>query len=241
MELILWRHAEAADGGADLERPLTAHGRRQAQQMAEWLESRLPKDLRSPFRKIVRAVRGAEAIQLALEYRPSAISLDVFLPDMLGWSVLSHLKKTSQTRHIPVQIVTLDENRQHGLARGAFAYLTKPVSSEAIGAALARIKDFAKPRRKRLLVVEDDAAEQLGIKELLAHDDIEIECVGTGGAALESLRAVSCAKLQEPEPGRIIRRTPRRRAQSKQRKQQQRPYDEQRLRPVPCVQVHKQS
>ncbi len=141
--------------------------------------------------KILHAGRGAEAIQLALEYRPSAISLDVFLPDMLGWSVLSYLKKDSRTRHIPVQIVTLDENRQHGLARGAFAYLTKPATSEGIGSALARIKEFSKPRRKRLLVVEDDSAERIGITELLGHDDIEIESVATGGAALESLQASS--------------------------------------------------
>ncbi len=141
--------------------------------------------------KILRAVRGAEAIQQALAYQPSAISIDVFLSDMLGWSVLSNLKKDSRTRHIPVQIVTLDENRQDGLARGAFAYLTKPTSSEGIGAALARIKEFVKPRRRRLLVVEDDSAERLGITELLGHDDIEIESVGTGGAALESLRASS--------------------------------------------------
>ena len=139
--------------------------------------------------KVVRAVRGAEAIQLALDYQPSAVSLDVFLPDMLGWTVLGQLKKSPQTRHIPVQIVTLDENRRDGLARGAFDYLTKPASSEELGAALAKIKEFAKPRRKRLLVVEDDSAEQIGITELLGHDDIEIESVATGGAALESMRA----------------------------------------------------
>ena len=55
------------------------------------------------------------------QYRPTAISLDVFLPDMLGWTVLSQLKQDPATRHIPVQIVTLDEDRQHGLARGAFS------------------------------------------------------------------------------------------------------------------------
>ena len=61
MELILWRHAEAADGGADLERPLTAHGRRQAQRMAQWLGTRLPKDLRilvSPARRAKETARA---------------------------------------------------------------------------------------------------------------------------------------------------------------------------------------
>ena len=72
------------------------------------------------------AQRGADALALAREYHPTAISLDVFLPDMLGWTVLSQLKQNPATRHIPVQIVTLDEDRQHGLARGAFSFITKP-------------------------------------------------------------------------------------------------------------------
>jgi CheY-like chemotaxis protein len=58
--------------------------------------------------KILIAVRGADALALAREYRPAAISLDVFLPDMLGWTVLSQLKQDPATRHIPVQIVTHD-------------------------------------------------------------------------------------------------------------------------------------
>ena len=71
--------------------------------------------------KVLVAMRGADALALAREYQPTAISLDVFLPDMLGWTVLSQLKQDPATRHIPVQIVTLDEDRQHGLARGAFS------------------------------------------------------------------------------------------------------------------------
>ena len=108
-------------------------------------------------------MRGADALDLAKQFQPTAISLDVFLPDMLGWTVLSQLKQNPLTRHIPVQIITLDEDRQHGLARGAFSFVTKPTTTEGVEAALARIKDYATPRRKRLLVVEDNAAEQLSI------------------------------------------------------------------------------
>ena len=125
--------------------------------------------------KVLVAMRGAEALALAREYRPTAVSLDVFLPDMLGWTVLSHLKQDPATRHIPVQMLTLDEDRQHGLARGAFAFVTKPTTTEGLEAALARIKAYAMPRRKRLLVVEDNAAEQLSIRELLGYDDIDID------------------------------------------------------------------
>ena len=77
-------------------------------------------------------MRGADALDLAKQYQPTAVSLDVFLPDMLGWTVLSQLKQNPLTRHIPVQIVTLDEDRQHGLARGAFSFVTKPTTPEGI-------------------------------------------------------------------------------------------------------------
>src|SRR5437867_5674050 len=139
--------------------------------------------------KVLVAMRGAEALALAREYHPMAVSLDVFLPDMLGWTVLNHLKQDPATRHIPVQMLTLDEDRQHGLARGAFAFVTKPTTTEGLEAALARIKEYAMPRRKRLLVVEDNAAEQLSIKELLGYDDIDIAVVGTGEEALTALHA----------------------------------------------------
>ncbi len=103
--------------------------------------------------------------------------------------MLSQLKQNAATRHIPVQIITLDEDKQHGLARGAFSFLNKPTTTEGLEDALAKIKAFAEPRRKRLLVVEDNPAEQLSVGALLAHDDIDIETVGSGSEALERLRA----------------------------------------------------
>ena len=142
--------------------------------------------------KALLAMRGDDALNLAKQYQPTAVSLDVFLPDMLGWNVLSQLKQNSLTRHIPVQIVTLDEDRQHGLARGAFSFVTKPTTREGIADALSRIKEFSAPRRKRLLVVEDNKAEQMSIRELLGHDDIEIVSAGTGDEALATLRDRPC-------------------------------------------------
>jgi CheY-like chemotaxis protein len=139
--------------------------------------------------KVVVAQRGADVPELALQYHVSAISLDVFLPDMLGWTLLTQLKQDPATRHIPVQMITVDEDRQHGLTSGAFSFMRKPARSEELTAAMARIKEFATPRRKRLLVVEDDAAEQLSIGALLAHDDIEIGTASSGADALEALRA----------------------------------------------------
>jgi HAMP domain-containing protein/CheY-like chemotaxis protein/signal transduction histidine kinase len=142
--------------------------------------------------KVLVANHGSDALDLAKQYQPAAISLDVFLPDMLGWTVLNQLKHNPLTRHIPVQVITLDEDRQHALARGAFSFVAKPTTTEGVSAALAQIKEFAKPRRKRLLIVEDDAAEQLSIRQLLAHDDIEILTSDSGNGALDLLRRTPC-------------------------------------------------
>src|SRR5947209_13757056 len=108
--------------------------------------------------KVLVAMRGAEALALAREFHPAAVSLDVFLPDMLGWTVLNHLKQDSSTRHIPVQMLTLDEDRLHGLARGAFSFVTKPTTPEGLRTAITRLKEYSTPRLKRLLVVEDNPA-----------------------------------------------------------------------------------
>ena len=141
--------------------------------------------------KVLVALRGAEALALAREFKPTAISLDVFLPDVLGWTVLNHLKQDPATRHIPVQMLTLDEDRNHGLARGAFAFVTKRSSPHELKSALTRIREYATPRRKRLLIVEDNPAEQLSIRELLGHDDIDVIVASTGSEALELVQKES--------------------------------------------------
>jgi len=147
--------------------------------------------------KVLAAATGADALALANDYHPTAISLDVFLPDMLGWTVLSQLKQSPATRHIPVQIVTLEDDRQHGLSRGAFSFITKPASTEGLQSAMSRIRDFSKPRRKQLLIVEDNPAESFSITELLGHHDIDIVTAGSGADALAILeeRGSDCVVL----------------------------------------------
>jgi CheY-like chemotaxis protein len=124
---------------------------------------------------------------LAREFHPTAVSLDVFLPDMLGWTVLNHFKQDPAMRHIPVQMLTLDEDRQHGLASGAFAYVTKPTTPGELEGAFLRIKEYTARSRKRLLVVEDDSGEQLSIRALLGHDDIDLAVAATGSEALTAV------------------------------------------------------
>ena len=151
--------------------------------------ARVLRDLsRDKDSKLLYARTGTEA---PCRWRGNTVPLrsrfDVFLPDMLGWTVLNHLKQDPSTRHIPIQMLTLDEDRHHGLSRGAFAFVTKPTSTEDLNAALKRIHEYSQPRRKRLLVVEDSPAEQLSIRELLGHEDIDIDMVDSGASALQAL------------------------------------------------------
>ncbi len=143
---------------------------------------------RSLDSKVIATGRGSEALTLAAEHNPTAISLDIYLPDLLGWTVLSHLKRNTLTRHIPVQITTLDDDRQHGLTHGAYGFLKKPSSIEEIKNSFERILQFSEQNKRRLLIVEDNPAERLSIRELLDHDDLEIATVADGSTALSRMR-----------------------------------------------------
>jgi HAMP domain-containing protein/CheY-like chemotaxis protein/signal transduction histidine kinase len=138
--------------------------------------------------KVVVAGSGERALSLAAKHKPTAISLDIFLPDMLGWTVLNQLKRNPDTRHIPVQLLTVEDERQYGLERGAFSFVTKTITTDSLEEALDRLKNFTSARPRRLLVVEDNAAERLSITELLGSEDIEIATAESGSAALELMR-----------------------------------------------------
>src|SRR4029078_2974316 len=124
--------------------------------------------------KGIAANRGPAALALARKSRPTATTLDVFLPDMLGWTVLNNLKLDPLTRHIPVQMLSVEEERQHGLSHRACSYLLKPATTEDLEHALDRIKTYITPHTKRLLVVEDNDIERESIVDLLQHDDVEV-------------------------------------------------------------------
>jgi CheY-like chemotaxis protein len=106
---------------------------------------------------------------------------------MLGWTVLNQLKREPSLRHIPVQIVTLEEERQHGLAHGAFSYIVKGPTTEPLDHSLSRLRTFTTSRKKRLLVVEDNEIERKSIVELLGSDDVEIVAASSGAEALEAI------------------------------------------------------
>ncbi|MBH8561680.1 HAMP domain-containing protein [Nostoc sp. CENA67] len=138
--------------------------------------------------KVITAQTGSAGLTLARQFLPSAILLDIRLPEMDGWTVLDRLKHDPNTRHIPVHIMTVEEGRQRGLQLGAIAYLQKPVTSEAISEALTKIKGFVDRRVKNLLVVEDDDTQRHSIVELIGNSDVATTAVATGLEALAAIR-----------------------------------------------------
>jgi CheY-like chemotaxis protein/signal transduction histidine kinase/HAMP domain-containing protein len=139
--------------------------------------------------KVLVALDGETGLELANEYQPDAITLDIDLPGIDGWTVLDRLKHRSSTRHIPVHIVSGIEKRQRGLRQGAVSYLQKPVDKEALDAAFDRIARFIDEPVKSLLVVEDDDAQRSSIVELVGGNegDVEITAVATAEEAIEKL------------------------------------------------------
>ncbi|MDT4897360.1 MAG: hypothetical protein QOH25_2437, partial [Acidobacteriota bacterium] len=138
--------------------------------------------------KGVIATRGDTALQLARKYRPDAITLDLKLPDRDGWTVLDRLKHDPNTSHIPVHIISGEEQRQRALHSGAITHLQKPVSREDLASAFDQIMTFAEKRVRRLLVVEDDEVQRMSIVELIGNGDVVTTAVETGEEALNALR-----------------------------------------------------
>ncbi|MBW4647490.1 MAG: response regulator [Kastovskya adunca ATA6-11-RM4] len=140
------------------------------------------------FKGIV-ATRSDVGLEIARQLKPDAITLDIQLPVMDGWTVLDRLKHDPNTRHIPVHILSVEEGQQRSLQQGAIAYLQKPVDSEALTSALTNIKGFIERQVKNLLVVEDDETQRQSIVELIGNGDVLTTAVGTGTAALAALKA----------------------------------------------------
>ena len=138
--------------------------------------------------KGLAALDGRTGIDLAHEFHPDAITLDIDMPVTDGWAVLDRLKHHPDTRHIPVHIISGVDRKQQGLKLGAIAYLEKPVDKEALDQAFARLAAFMESSERRLLVVEDDDTQRTSIVELVGHDDVEITAVATAEEALRELR-----------------------------------------------------
>ena len=136
--------------------------------------------------KGLAATTGGEAIWLARELQPIGILLDIKLGDIDGWRVLDYLKSDERTRHIPVSIVSTDDQADRGLPSGARRVLVKPLLRDTLGALLATMRDDALRPKKRVLAIEDDSTQRAFIVARLRAADVEIVAVDSGSAAIEA-------------------------------------------------------
>jgi signal transduction histidine kinase/DNA-binding response OmpR family regulator len=142
------------------------------------------------FRCLV-ATTAAEAIALAGHVRPTAVLLDVQLPDDSGLTVLEHLKRSPELRHVPVHVLSVADYAEQALGLGAIGCALKPVAREQILQALERMRSYETGGLRRVLVVEDVDAQRESVRQLLAGDQVEVVGVDTGEAALQELRRTS--------------------------------------------------
>jgi signal transduction histidine kinase/DNA-binding response OmpR family regulator len=136
--------------------------------------------------RVALATGGEDGLRLARELRPDAITLDVMMPGMDGWAVLSALKADPDLAEIPVIMLTIVDDKNLGYSLGASDYLTKPLDRERLLSVLARYR-----RDAPVLVVDDDAALRELMRRVLEGAGYTVVEAENGRVALERLRAVS--------------------------------------------------
>ncbi len=154
------------------------------------------------FKGIVTSF-GVSALALAAEYRPSAVTLDIFLPDIDGWRVLDRLKHDTRTRHIPVAVISTDEARERALSAGAFSVFAKPIQGkETLDALLDQLTAFVRRSEKSLLVVTADDVRGKWLAEYLGAEDVRVTVASDYDAAVGNLAAkrVDCMVVDASSP-----------------------------------------
>jgi HAMP domain-containing protein/CheY-like chemotaxis protein/signal transduction histidine kinase len=136
------------------------------------------------------ALNGEEALRLARKHQPAAITLDLHLPGVHGWSVLDRLKHDPATRHIPVQVISAFDERGFSLQMGAVGYLRKPATHEELLKAFEGLRKFAQAGVRNLLVVEDDEVSRNSMVDMIGNGDVHTITAGSGEEALKILRDV---------------------------------------------------
>ncbi|MGE3853586.1 MAG: response regulator, partial [Planctomycetota bacterium] len=137
------------------------------------------------------ASTAEEGLNLARTRCPAAITLDIRLPDGDGWVVLDQLKRDRDTAHIPVHVISAVEDLEPGAKRGALAVLQKPVTREALTAAIASLHEAVDDQR-RLLVFDDDTTRREEIVELIAGNDVELMIARNETEAISALQKGTC-------------------------------------------------
>ena len=134
------------------------------------------------------AGNAEEALDMAKRHKPSAIVLDVGLPDQSGLAVLDRLKCDDETRHIPIHVVSATNHTQTALSLGAVGYLVKPVSRKDLAEVLQTLEAQLTRTVRRVLIVEDDPVQRDAVGKLLSSADVETVSAGTAAECLRLLK-----------------------------------------------------
>ncbi len=132
---------------------------------------------------VVSASGGEEGLRLARELHPDAITLDVMMPDIDGWAVLSALTADPLVSDIPVIMLTFVDDRNLGYTLGATDYLTKPIDRDRLISLLEKYRDNHSPYS--VLVVEDDPSSRRALRQMLKGEGFEVAEAENGQVALE--------------------------------------------------------
>ena len=138
--------------------------------------------------KPIRTSSGSEGVRLATQYYPAAVLLDINLPDINGLTVLQSLKENLRTRHIPVHIISVEDETIDVYRQGAVGYLKKPVNESQLEGALQALQNVIDKRVRELLVVEDNDVQRLSILELVGNGDLKTTAVTTAQDAIDALK-----------------------------------------------------
>jgi CheY-like chemotaxis protein len=139
--------------------------------------------------KVVVATSVADVFDLTNKFNPIAVTLDVKLPDASGWRILDLFKNDINFRHIPVHLISGEENRLLSMQRGARSFHLKPLKAEALTVLFNDVVEYNNRKPKRLLIVEDNEMESSQIAKILENGDlIDIEVINSGMSGLEAVK-----------------------------------------------------
>ncbi len=138
--------------------------------------------------KVIIASSYGEVFEYANKYKPIAVTLDIKLPDASGWKILDLFKNDLNLRHIPVHLISGEENRLLAMKRGAKSFLLKPLKNDALNKLFAGIVKYNNKKTRSLLLVEDNEMDSSNMVKMLSHEQVKITVARTGIQALKLLK-----------------------------------------------------
>ncbi|OAB44969.1 HAMP domain-containing protein [Paenibacillus antarcticus] len=138
--------------------------------------------------KAIITTKGSNALELARKYKPVAITLDLRLKDTDGWLVIEHLKNDLNVRHIPVCVISVEEDEIQLMQKGVYDYICKPINNEELENTLDNLNRYADQMNHNLLIVNSDTETSQQWKEVIDNKDVQMTDIDTARKALDYLK-----------------------------------------------------